>query len=199
MIVTILLAAGRSVRMGQTKQLMPFADSTILEQTIDRYLASNTEKILVVLGYQADEIKRTIADKPVRIITNIAYENGMSTSIIAALKLLDIETEAIMIGLGDQPLIDSRTIDKLIDEYHRQNKGIIIPLYHKKRGHPIIMNIKYKKELLEMTGDAGAREIIHRHQEDTLEVPVTDEGVCVDIDTPDSYQSAVKRWNETTG
>jgi len=193
MIVSILLAAGRSLRMGQTKQLLPFANSTVLEQTIDRHLASNTDKLIVVLGYHAEKIKRIIASRPIEIITNTNYEMGMSTSIIAALKSLNTKTEAILIGLGDQPLIESRTINMLIDEYRRQQKGIIVPIYQKKRGHPIIMNIKYKKELSEMTDDIGARGIIRRHPDDVMEIPVTDEGVCIDIDTPDSYQSAIKK------
>jgi len=193
MISVIILGAGRSERMGQTKQTMPFGTATILEKTINNYIGSEAGKIIVVLGHQALKIKKIIGDKSVDIVINPDYGQGMSTSLIAGVKNINERTGAVMIALGDQPLIESKTINQLIREYERHEKGIVVPVYRGKRGHPIIIAVKYKAELLSLHGDTGAREIIERHPSDVLEVPVATDAICIDIDTLESYRSAVDR------
>lgn len=173
--------------MGKLKQLMPFSKSTILEQAIDNLLNSAVDEVIVVVGYKAEEIEKTIAAKTVKIMLNPNYGEGMSTSIIAGLILVDPRAEAVMLALGDQPLVDSSTINRLIAEFSRHDKGIAVPTYKGKRGHPVILAIKYKAELLKLKGDIGAREIISRHPDDVLEVGVGSESVITDIDTEDDY------------
>ena len=175
--------------MGKLKQLMPLGKSTILEQAIDNLLSSTADEVIVVVGYKAEEITKAIAAKPVKIIVNPNYQQGMSTSIIAGLILVDPRVEAVMLALGDQPMVDSQTIDQLIAEFYNHDKGIALPTYKGKRGHPVIFATKYKAELLELKGDIGAREIIERHPEDILEVAVGSEGVITDIDTEEDYPS----------
>jgi molybdenum cofactor cytidylyltransferase len=189
MLSAILLAAGESKRMGKPKQLMPLGQSTILEQAIDNLLSSAANEIIVVLGHGAEEIKKTIATKPVKIMINPNYKEGMSTSIIAGLILADPQAEAIMLALGDQPSVDSQIINHLIDEFYNHDKGIAVPTYQGRRGHPIIFAVKYKEKLLELEGDIGGREIIKQHPDDVLEVAVDSESVISDIDTRDDYQS----------
>ena len=189
MLSAILLAAGESKRMGKPKQLIPLGSSTILEQAIDNLLNSAVDEVIVVLGYKAEEITKTIAAKPVKIIVNPNYRQGMSTSIIAGLILVDSQAQAVMLALGDQPLVDSQTINRLIDEFYNRDKGIAIPTYQGKRGHPIIFAIKYKPELLELEGDIGGRQIIQCHPDDILEVAVDSKSVIADIDTRADYHS----------
>ena len=189
MLSAILLAAGESKRMGKPKQLIPLGSSTILEQAIDNLLNSAVDEVIVVLGYRAEEITETIAAKPVKIIVNPNYRQGMSTSIIAGLILVDSQAQAVMLALGDQPLVDSQTINQLIDEFYNHDKGIAIPTYQGKRGHPIIFAIKYKPELLELEGDIGGRQIIQCHPDDILEVAVDSKSVIADIDTRADYHS----------
>jgi molybdenum cofactor cytidylyltransferase len=189
MISAIILAAGESKRMGEPKQLMPFGQSTILEKAIDNLLSSAVNEIIVVLGYKAEEVLKTIATKPVKIAINPDYKQGMSTSIIAGLSLIARQAQAVMLALGDQPLVDSQTINQLIEEFYNHDKGIVVPTYHGKRGHPVIFAIKYKQKLLELTGDIGGREVIKDHPDDILEVAVDSESVISDIDTRADYQS----------
>jgi molybdenum cofactor cytidylyltransferase len=189
MISAILLAAGESKRMGKPKQLMPWGKSTILTQAIDNLKSSAVDEIIVVLGYRAEEITKTIATKPVEIAISPNYKQGMSAAIIAGLNLVASQSQAVMLALGDQPLVDSQTINRLIDEFYNHDKGIVIPTYHGKRGHPVIFAIKYKPELLELKGDIGGREIIKNHPDDTLEVAADSEGVISDIDNRSDYQS----------
>jgi molybdenum cofactor cytidylyltransferase len=187
MISAILLAAGQSKRMGEPKQLMRFGQSTILEQAIDNLLGSGVNEVIVVLGYRAGEVRRLIATRPVRLAVNPDYEQGMSTSIIAGLNLVDGRSRAVMLALGDQPFVDSQTINRLIDEFNNHDKGIVIPTYRSKRGHPVIFATKYKEQLLELKGDIGARHLVKENPEDILEVAVNSEGILVDIDTADCY------------
>jgi molybdenum cofactor cytidylyltransferase len=180
----ILLAAGKSSRMGKLKQLMPLGDSTILEQTLDNLLSSKAAEIVVVLGYKAEDIMKRLSGRPVKIVVNPLYRKGMGSSIAAGLKFVDSQARAVMLVLGDQPYVDSPTIDRLIDAFGSNKKGIIIPTYKKKRGHPLIFARNYKAQLSKLTGDVGGREIIRENSKDVLEVPVDCEGIVIDIDTP---------------
>ena len=187
MISAILLAAGESNRMGQPKQLMPFGQITIVERTIDNLLNSAVSETIVVLGYKDEEIRKTIAGKPIKIAINPDYQQGMSTSIIAGLKQVDKRARAVLIALGDQPFVNSQTITSLVEAFIANNRGILIPVYQGRRGNPVIFAIEYKGELLNLKGDVGGREIIKRHPDDVLEVAVNCEGVLLDIDTMENY------------
>jgi molybdenum cofactor cytidylyltransferase len=189
MLSAILLAAGESKRMGEPKQLMPVGSRVMVEQAIDNLLNSAVNEVIVVLGHRAEEITGAIADKPIKIMFNPNYRQGMSTSIIAGLILVDPQVQAVMLALGDQPLVDSQTINQLIDAFNNHKKGIAVPVYRGKRGHPIIFAIKYKPELLNLEGDIGGREIIRQHPNDVIEVAIDSESVITDIDTKDDYQS----------
>lgn len=189
MVSAILLAAGESKRMDKPKQLMPLGKTTILEQTIDNLLGSRVSEVIVVLGYRAEEVMKKIAVKPIKITINPAYHRGMSTSIVTGLNSVDDRAQAVMLALADQPFIDSPTINRLIAEFLSHNKGIAIPVYRGRRGHPVIFAIKYKEELLELTGNVGGRQIIRQHPDDILEVAVNSESIITDIDTTSDYQS----------
>jgi len=191
MISAILLAAGESKRMGKPKQLMPFGQNTVVEQVIDNLLSSVVNEVIVVVGYRAEEVIKSIVSKPVKIAINPNYQQGMSTSIIAGLNLVDSRAQAVMLALGDQPLIKSQTINRLIEEFYNHDKGIAIPTYQGGRGHPIIFAIKYKEKLLELKGDMGGRQIVKDHPNDILEVAVDAESIITDIDTISDYQSYV--------
>ena len=180
----ILLAAGRSSRMGKLKQLMPLGESTILEQTLDNLLGSKVAEVIVVLGHKAEEVTRRLSGRPIKVVVNPLYRKGMGISIAAGLKFVDSQAQAVMLVLGDQPYVDSATIDRLIDAFGSNKKGIAIPTYKKQRGHPLIFARKYQTQLSKLSGDIGGREIIKQNPEDVLEVPVKCEGIIIDIDTP---------------
>jgi molybdenum cofactor cytidylyltransferase len=180
----ILLAAGRASRMGKLKQLMSLGDSTILEQTLGNLLGSKLAEVIVVLGYKAEEITKRLSGRPVKIVVNPLYRKGMGTSIAAGLKFVDSQAQAVMLVLGDQPYVDSATIDRLIDAFGRKKKGIAIPTHKGQRGHPLIFDRKYEAPLSRLKSDVGGREIIRENPKDVLEVPVDCEGIIIDIDTP---------------
>ena len=188
----VVMAAGESKRMPEPKLLLHFGNSTILERTIDNLLGSEVGELIVVLGHKAGKMKQCIGGRPVTLTINPAYCNGMSTSLVTGLGSVSDETSGIMIALADQPLVDSETINLLIEAFTASDKGIAIPVYQGRRGNPVIFANKYKEELLKVEGDTGGREIIKRHPDDLLEVDVNCEGVCIDIDTEDAYLEASK-------
>ncbi len=192
MISAILVAAGESKRMGELKQLMPFGKSTILEQTIDNLLNSTVNEVIVVLGFRAGEITKKIASKSIEIALNPAYQKGMSTSVIKGLDLVDDRAEAVMLALADQPFVDSKVIDRLIQQFYAHDKGIVIPAYQGRRGHPVIFAAKYKPELRGLIGDTGGRQIIEAHPDDILEVTVDSPSINIDIDTMSNYRSHIR-------
>ena len=191
MISAILLAAGQSKRMGELKQLMPFGQSTIVEQAVDNLLGSAVDEVIVVVGYKAEDVIKAIAAKPVKLVMNPDYEQGMSTSVIAGLNLVHSGVQGVMLALGDQPLVDSQTINILIEEFCNHDKGIAVPTYQGRRGHPIIFAIKYKEQLLKLRGDVGGRQVIKDNPDDVLEVAVDSESIVADFDTTDDYQAYV--------
>ena len=191
MVSAILLAAGQSKRMGKLKQLMPFGQSTIVEQAVDNLLGSAVDEVIVVVGYKAEDVMKAIAAKPVKLAINPDYEQGMSTSIIAGLGMVHSRVKGVMLALGDQPLVDSQTINRLIEEFYNHDKGIAAPTYKGMRGHPIIFAIKYKEQLLKLGGDMGGRQIIKDYPDDVLEVAVDSESVIADFDTTGDYQAYV--------
>ncbi len=192
MVSAIILAAGEAKRMGTLKQLLPLSQTTIIEKTIENVVASGVDETIIVLGYEAEKIVPKINSAPVKIMINSRYQDGMSTSIITGLIAVEAEANAIMLFLADQPFINSQLINRLLEEFKYHNKGIIIPSYRGKRGHPVIISLKYKAELLSLKGDIGAREIISRHPEDVHEVEVDAPGVTMDIDTQEEYKSIQK-------
>jgi molybdenum cofactor cytidylyltransferase len=191
MISAILLAAGQSKRMGKLKQLMPFGKSTIVEQAVDNLLGSAVDEVIVVVGYKAEDVMKAIVVKPIKLVINPDYKQGMGTSIIAGLKSVQSRTQGVMLALGDQPLVNSQTINRLIEEFYNHDKGIAVPTYQDRRGHPIIFAMKYKEQLLKLSGDVGGRQIIEDHPDDVLEVAVDSKSVIADFDTTDDYQAYI--------
>ena len=187
----ILLAAGESKRMGKPKLLLPLGDGTVLRNTVNNLLSSSVDEIIVVLGANARETKRVIAGKAVKIIINPDYRQGMSTSLISGLKHVSHQAQRVMVALSDQPLIDSKTYNKLIQKSLGSDSGIVVPTYKSRRGNPIIFNTRYKEELLQLKGDIGGRELLDRHPDDILEVAVDCEGIYINLNTMDDYKSAL--------
>ena len=122
---------------------------------------------------------------------NTDFEQGMSSSIECGLSHISEAADGVMIVLGDQPLIEKDTIDLLIERHRQSRRGIILPVYKGIRGHPVIFKMKYKDELLRLTGDIGGKQIVERHPSDVLEVEVDCESVVLSIDAESDYQPLV--------
>ena len=193
-ISAVILAAGSSHRLGKPKQLLPLGETTFLERTVDSILDSRVNEVIVVLGYRAEEMARLISRRLITIAVNPDYRQGMSTSVLAGLKLVNQEAQGIIFVLADQPLVDSATVNRLLENFGSQEKDIIIPTYHGRRGNPVVFSTAYKNELMQLTGDVGGRAVIAQHPDRVLELPVDCEGVVIDVDTWDSYNMVTEKF-----
>lgn len=196
----ILLAAGLSTRMGHPKQMLPFGKSTIVETVVDNMLEAKFSEVIVVVGHCADQIQNLLSDLPVKIVFNPDYRKGMLTSAQAGIRSLYLENvrkkpdrEAFSLMLVDQPFITSALIDKVIDAYTQTDKGIALPSYNYKRGHPVIFQHQYANEILALGKESGGvRSLFKSHSEDIHYVNVDTDDVLRDIDYREDYEHALR-------
>ena len=190
----ILLAAGASRRMGRPKQLLKFGRGTMLEEAIEPLLRSRVREVLVVLGHRADEIRRSIAMLPVRVAINSDPDRGMLSSVQCGVMAASADADAFLVALGDQPFLCAHVIDALIRAFKDSHRGIVVPVWMGRRGHPIILDARYASCILGM-GQAGTlRDVVRAHADDVLEVSVGTEDILRDMDTPEEYEEARRKF-----
>ena len=191
-ISAILLGAGKSKRMGVDKLSLPWGRKTVLKHCFDTLLRSEVREVVVILGIRNQGIKNLFQGQKAIVITNPYSNRGMSTSIKKGIRSIHPSSNGILIALGDQPFLKTRTVNALIRVFGQGKDGIIIPSFRGRRGHPVIFHRRYKKELVNLKGDMGGRSIIERYPEDVRVVPVKSIGVVKDIDTWQDYKERIK-------
>jgi molybdenum cofactor cytidylyltransferase len=188
MIWAMILAAGESKRMGKPKLLLPYGEKTIIETIVETIVSSNVENTLVILGSDREKIEEKIKNSPVKIVYNRDFRSGMLSSVQCGFKALPQETRAVLVVLGDQPKISADVINKLIDTYKSTGKGIVLPVYKKERGHPVLIDVKYGEEVENLSPEVGLRGTVYNHPEDILEVEVETPSIFQDIDDESDYK-----------
>lgn len=188
----IILAAGASRRMKTQKLLLPYHGSTIIETTISNILRSKVDSTLVVLGASRDAILEVIGDLPVDYCYNAHHAQGMLSSVICGLRALPANTDAALVFPGDQPDIPTEVIDQLIDAFQRSPGGIVIPRHQHQRGHPLMVDMKYRYAIEKLDPEKGLRTLMELFPKDVIEVEVDDPGILKDIDTREDYINATK-------
>ena len=191
----VILAAGESKRMGYPKMLLPFHDSTMIECVISSIAKSNVDKILVVLGAEKEALTQLAEILHIEYCLNENFKDGMLSSVQCGIKNLPPGCKASFVFQGDQPLITFNTIDALIDAYKSSDKGIIIPVYKKKRGHPILIDMKYRSEIDKLSHTKGLRSLSEKFSYDVLEVETDESGILRDFDTFDQYTKGINLIN----
>ena len=186
----IILAAGSSRRMGSQKLLLPFGESTIIETVIDNVLNSSIDHVMVVLGPKQESILQVIGKRPVEFCHNKEHEKGMLSSIICGIRALPADAVSALIFLGDQPGIPPAVTNSVIEAYNEELFGIVIPVHDHRRGHPLLVDMKYRKEVERLDLEEGLRALRHHFPQDVLEVEVDEPGILVDIDTSEDYKNA---------
>ena len=193
MVWAVILAAGESKRMGEAKLLLPFGEKTIIEAVIDNVIQSKVEKILVVVGSKREEIEQRIKNYSLKVTFNPDFRSGMLSSVHAGFKSLPEYAQAAIVVLGDQPSISTSVINELIDAYKRTRKGIVLPVYKGERGHPVLIDMKYRNEVENLSPDIGLRGTVYNHPEDILEVEVKSQSILKDIDYIEDYKKELKK------
>jgi molybdenum cofactor cytidylyltransferase len=193
MIWAMILAAGESKRMGKPKLLLPFGEKTMIETIVATVVSSKVEQTLVILGLDREKIEEKIKNYPVKIVYNRDFRSGMLSSVQCGFKFLPGETRAVLVVLGDQPKISTTVVNKLIDAYKSSGKGIVLPVYKKERGHPVLIDVKYGEEVENLSPEVGLRGTVYNHPEDILEVEVETLSIFQDIDYMEDYKKELKK------
>ncbi|HUU38560.1 MAG TPA: nucleotidyltransferase family protein [Candidatus Desulfaltia sp.] len=188
MIWAVVLAAGESRRMGRPKLLLPYGKETIIETVVRTVVASSVDRTLVVLGGHRKEIEEKIHGFAVKKVINREYRKGMFSSVLCGLGSLPRSARAAVLVLADQPGIPAGVIDSLVESFRRKKKGLVVPVYRKKRGHPLLLDLKYLREVEALPPDVGLRGLLRGHPEDILEVHVSTPEILRDIDSPGDYR-----------
>jgi len=189
----IILAAGESKRMKVPKMLLPFNGKTMIEKVIENVTNSEVFNTLVVLGSYRDEILGIIKDLPVVPCYNEHYKSGMLSSVQCGFRNLPDRYDAAMVFPGDQPLIEPAVINKIIAGYRSGGKGILIPVYKKKRGHPLLIDYRYRDMIYSLNAEEGLRSLAGKNHRDVQEIPVNSPGIIKDIDTKEDYLNEINQ------
>lgn len=197
-ISAILLTAGLSSRMeGENKMLLPLSDSTVVQKTFEQLLAAGVDEIVVVTGRESDSVQLRIKNYEsgkTRFVYNPDYEKGLTTSIQAGLEAID-HSDAVMICLGDMPLLKVDDYRFLMDSFANQNQYCIqVPFYKGQKGNPVIFAQKHFQEILNHTEMNGCSAVVQRNSESVCRIEVSSDHFIQDIDTPEDYQQILKAF-----
>ena len=192
----IILAAGASTRLGRPKQLLRLRGKYLIEWVLDAALASRLAIIVLVLGHAHHKILQALGAKiehaKLQIEINPLYQKGQSKSLQVGLSKVMNTYPAAMFLLADQPLVDASAIDYLLDSFWSAEKDICIPTIDGKRGNPVTFTNTLYPQIMNITGDMGARRVIRSHPERILEIEINNPHLFMDIDTPQDLERIKK-------
>ena len=188
MISAVLLAAGESRRMKEFKQLLAFRGRTFVECAVDNLLASRAGEVIVVTGYREADVRNALGERPVRFAHNSDFRDGMSSSIKRGVRAISSEAKAVLIALVDQPQIGTDIFNRVIESYERLRPLVVVPSYGGKNGHPIVIDLSLKEEILAMDPNQGLREVVHAHADSMRGIEVETDSILNDFDYPEDYR-----------
>ncbi|ABE39024.1 molybdopterin molybdochelatase / molybdenum cofactor cytidylyltransferase [Rhodopseudomonas palustris BisB5] len=191
-VAAIVLAAGRSTRMGGPNKLLAELNGTPLVRIVaEQVMASKASRAIVVTGHQADKVEAALSGLDVSFVHNPAFAEGLASSVKAGIAAVADDADGAVVCLGDMPLIDSLLIDRLIGAFDPDRGGlIVVPVADGRRGNPVLWSRRFFSELMTLDGDIGARHLIAKHGEAVTEVPVDGHAAFLDIDTPQALEEA---------
>lgn len=192
----IILAAGRSARLGRPKQLLDLGGKPVLVHVLDGARASGLHEVILVLGHEAERVRSALAAhlERVKVLVNPDHAAGQSTSMRAGLAALDSAADAAIFLLGDQPEVGSDVILALVAAFRASGPPIVMPSYSGQPGNPVLIARPLFPALEAVTGDRGARDVIHAHRAEVELVPFPDRASPRDIDTEEDYAALLARW-----
>ena len=186
-VAALVMAAGRSSRMGPANKLLAEVDGQPMVRRVDAALASAAAPVIVVLGHDAHRVRAALRGCKVHFIENPDFAAGMSTSLRQGLAAVPDDIDGVVILLGDMPRIDHAAIERLIAAFNPvEGRSICVPVWNGKRGNPVLWARRYFSEMTAIAGDVGARHLIGEHGDQVAEVSMPDDATLIDIDTPEA-------------
>jgi molybdenum cofactor cytidylyltransferase len=191
-VTAVILAAGRSTRMGgPNKLLAELSGKKLVRIAAEQALASKATEVVVVTGHQADLVAQALSGLNVKLVFNPDFAGGLASSVKTGIAAVPETADGALISLGDMPMIDASLIDRLIDAFAPDRGNLIVlPVAEGRRGNPVLWSRRFFGELMTLEGDVGARHLIAKHGEAVAEVPVEGDGAFLDIDTPQALDAA---------
>jgi molybdenum cofactor cytidylyltransferase len=186
-VAAILLAAGRSRRMGAFKPLLPFGDRTVIECCVGSLRGAGIEEIVVVVGHRGEEIRAQLKSFDISFAVNPDPDSEMSVSIAQGVAKVSAGASALITALVDHPAVPPETIGILIDEW-RRGARLVQPEYDGRGGHPVLIDLAYRAELLALDPQGGLRALFAAHRDEVRRVPVESPYVARDMDTWEDYR-----------
>lgn len=194
MVHAILLAAGRSRRMGSQKLLLPFAGSTVIAHIAAQIARSRVGRTVAVLGADADRVAAALTGFDFDLAVNPDPAGDMLSSVRCGLRALPEQRGGgVLIALGDQPGVSTELIDRMIDAFQARPGGIVVPVHQGKRGHPILFSTSYRGEVLTGLDGVGLRGLPGAHGPEVVELSTDDPSVLSDMDRPADYRRELRR------
>ncbi len=189
----IILAAGKSRRMGTNKLLLPFCGKPILQHVIDAALHSSLSPLILVIGSDSDAIRSQVASGTALVVENPDFAKGYGSSLQVGLNALCAPCAGAMFLLGDQPLVTVATIEQLISAFQQEPERWVAPCWNGQRGNPVITPASWFDRIFAIKGDTGPREHLKDPAANLKLVKVDDRGVVFDIDSPEEYERLNKK------
>ncbi len=184
--------------MGRQKLLLPWAGRPVVRHIVDVLLASGLPEVLVVTGRDHEPIQAALSDVP--CVRNPDPDRGMLSSVRIALERVDPDqTAAVLLALGDQPGLTTHLVRRLVDAWSEDPGRLVRPIQGGRRGHPLVIPVSYRTEILEEFDAEGLKGLLRRYPERICDVEVEDPGAVTDIDTPSDYEQEWERWNRMQG
>jgi molybdenum cofactor cytidylyltransferase len=196
-IPAVVLAAGKSTRMGRPKATLPLGPDTFLTRIVRTLYEAEVEDVVVVLGHEADAIAESLMRTGLspRFVINSLYETGQLSSIVAGLRAIDHPgVNAMLMTLVDAPFVSATTVRAVLERYRATHAPIVRPVQGARHGHPVLIDRSLFDALRAADPGAGAKPIVRAHATASGDLVVEDEGAFLDIDTPDEYARAAERF-----
>ena len=199
MISAVILAAGESRRMGkQNKLLLPVGGEALLVKLVKSVCASDVGQVIVVIGHEAEKIRRELNNFSLSFVNNPNFSEGMTISIKFGVKEVSPDSDGFLICLADMPFINTSEINKLINSYVqnriKEKRLIVVPVFQGQRGNPVLFSCEFLNDILEHKKGSGCKEVILNNSEFVVEIEMDDENMLLDVDTLEDYQRLTENF-----
>jgi molybdenum cofactor cytidylyltransferase len=188
--------------MGENKLLLNFREKPLIVHAVDTLLASDIDEVIVVLGHETermrDQLERSIGlankaapEKPVRLVQNLDFQKGLSTSVRTGVEAVSRQANGIMIYLADQPLLEPEDVNRIVAGFaaaKEVNKSIVVPFFRGERGNPVILDASLRDSILGIVGDVGCKGVIKRYPEKVYAIEMENDHVVRDVDNVQAYK-----------
>jgi len=194
MVAEVVLAAGRSTRMGAHKLLLPLGNRPVIAHVVGAALASRLRPVVVVVGHEAARVRAVIPSDGALVVDNAEYAHGLATSLHAGLRALPNDTTGTVVSLGDQPLLTSVELERMAECAKASGAPIVVACYGGQRGNPVYFARSCFPDLFAVSGDEGGRVVVTDHPGDVVVCELGDAAASLDVDTPDDYVRVCAIW-----